>query len=1286
MTQFNFIQADGTQTTSSFSWKPVNYPIFVGNNHTNADVETSSVSPQSITLVPNFYKVELLNETDSVWYITTDSTGSVTPVSGSTLLTGSFCAVTWQPISSNYSSSTNTKITIQPIYGGYYYSGSFVLQDTLTYTTDSNGSLTVNLLPIQYKVTEWGNVKNTKYVIQPSGSVANVNTIMIQSSFVSVQITPQNQAQYSYPAAVTDLRYIQVGGAINSASFALSSSYATTSSVSLNSVSSSWAPFQVSSSYATTASYSNTSTSASWAPFQTSGSYATTSSYSNTSTSASNATSASFAVNSTNAVNASVASGVSNGSTANVSGFNGVGISSAIGPVVITPGSGGSISLSGPTTAQTINATAVTSSLFGTASVALNSLNTVSSSYANTSSVAINALKANVVSSSVATGIYAASGDVVLTSVGNGIKINSNSDATISSTSGNVTVTPAAFGSINLNGQVVASAVTSSLFGTASVALNTISSSYAKSASVAPNYIKKTGDNFNGTFNWGGIFSGGSGAEFNLSSGATGFTFGSEAGFNPDFQIQLLNTGLLGISTPSTTIYITGSVIASASLLGNVTGSLLGTSSYASTSLTSSYVSGSGVVNSFFANTITATAQNLTLSSSVNGSGTGGNPNIAAANGNFGSGTGGTVVLTGGNGSTAGGNITMTAGNGTAAAGGNITLIPGTGPFSTGSVMIKDSLSNPRIIVDNTGARITGSLFGSASFASNATSASWAPPIASNFAISASFASSSLTTSYANALVVNGTASFGMVNSYANNPNYAVTVTNKNSGSNSGGIYVYQESQVGDENHYPFAFGTGGNNKQWFVDNYGYERANGAIFGDSQGSVFATGSFASGVHVIGLGNSNPFEILSDNSQVTTLRFGKTDFTKLAYFGVRYDQGFVAYNYYNDFGTLTTPMLTINSNGNGGNGFIGINTANTCSARLHVIDTAEQLRLGNSSQSYFSTTVNSSGSATFNLVGTGSTFTFNQPVTASAFQGTASYSKTTATASFVNGRADLQAVAGSNPFQCEGTASIAGITKNFYVDNKGHCSIGVDQLGANTYSDNNDQAVLTLNFQSYNPGTNSLPIFQCKNRAGTIVAAISDQGTLLLGGQSSTATFPETSQISLQTNNSIIVGNSGTATGAGYIFFDRNGGGNFGEWYMANGFISIYNSFRGQDSLEVNSVTNNVNMVSSVSSPVYLATGSYLDVVSSNYTLANTDNGMLVSVGSGSKVTVTVPSGLSQGFACSLFQSGSGQLVVTGSGGTQILNRAGLSGSAGQWSIISLVQIQNNSYLLQGDLA
>ncbi len=83
-------------------------------------------------------------------------------------------------------------------------------------------------------------------------------------------------------------------------------------------------------------------------------------------------------------------------------------------------------------------------------------------------------------------------------------------------------------------------------------------------------------------------------------------------------------------------------------------------------------------------------------------------------------------------------------------------------------------------------------------------------------------------------------------------------------------------------------------------------------------------------------------------------------------------------------TTQTTVMTLDGAGNTGIGTV------TPAARLHLIRTTEQLRVGFDASNYFSTTIGSTGGVTFDAVGSGAGFTFSDSVnlrTGSATAGT-----------------------------------------------------------------------------------------------------------------------------------------------------------------------------------------------------------------------------------------------------------------------------------------------------------
>lgn len=92
----------------------------------------------------------------------------------------------------------------------------------------------------------------------------------------------------------------------------------------------------------------------------------------------------------------------------------------------------------------------------------------------------------------------------------------------------------------------------------------------------------------------------------------------------------------------------------------------------------------------------------------------------------------------------------------------------------------------------------------------------------------------------------------------------------------------------------------------------------------------------------------------------------------------------------------------------------------------------------------------------------------------------------------------------------------------------------------------------------------------------------------------------------------------------------------------------------------------------------------------SYTIAASDNGLVLRFTNAATITVTVPNSLSADFSCLVYQAGAGQVTfVAGSGATQE-QRQGLTKTAGQWAAVSVIGDSNAGsalvYVLSGDMA
>jgi len=97
----------------------------------------------------------------------------------------------------------------------------------------------------------------------------------------------------------------------------------------------------------------------------------------------------------------------------------------------------------------------------------------------------------------------------------------------------------------------------------------------------------------------------------------------------------------------------------------------------------------------------------------------------------------------------------------------------------------------------------------------------------------------------------------------------------------------------------------------------------------------------------------------------------------------------------------------------------------------------------------------------------------------------------------------------------------------------------------------------------------------------------------------------------------------------------------------------------------------------------------LELVTSSGTtrsLAEADNGKVIKLNNASGITVTIPSGLPIDFSCSLVQTSSGNVTITGASGVQLFTSSNTFSLAKRYSVAAVFAIENNQYVLTGDLA
>ena len=86
----------------------------------------------------------------------------------------------------------------------------------------------------------------------------------------------------------------------------------------------------------------------------------------------------------------------------------------------------------------------------------------------------------------------------------------------------------------------------------------------------------------------------------------------------------------------------------------------------------------------------------------------------------------------------------------------------------------------------------------------------------------------------------------------------------------------------------------------------------------------------------------------------------------------------------------------------------------------------------------------------------------------------------------------------------------------------------------------------------------------------------------------------------------------------------------------------------------------------------------------SYTLSSADRGKTLLFSSSATQDITCSSGLDVGYNCTFVQMGSGQLILSGASGVELLNRQSHTGSAGQYAAVSVIVVDTDKIIIAGD--
>ena len=84
-------------------------------------------------------------------------------------------------------------------------------------------------------------------------------------------------------------------------------------------------------------------------------------------------------------------------------------------------------------------------------------------------------------------------------------------------------------------------------------------------------------------------------------------------------------------------------------------------------------------------------------------------------------------------------------------------------------------------------------------------------------------------------------------------------------------------------------------------------------------------------------------------------------------------------------------------------------------------------------------------------------------------------------------------------------------------------------------------------------------------------------------------------------------------------------------------------------------------------------------------MQSSDNGKVLTFSNSNLLTVTIGTGLGNGFNCLIVQKAAGKVkIVHESGTSYIVNRSSEVYTKGQWAVISIINIGSEKYVVSGD--
>lgn len=100
----------------------------------------------------------------------------------------------------------------------------------------------------------------------------------------------------------------------------------------------------------------------------------------------------------------------------------------------------------------------------------------------------------------------------------------------------------------------------------------------------------------------------------------------------------------------------------------------------------------------------------------------------------------------------------------------------------------------------------------------------------------------------------------------------------------------------------------------------------------------------------------------------------------------------------------------------------------------------------------------------------------------------------------------------------------------------------------------------------------------------------------------------------------------------------------------------------------------------------LTNESWKPITATTHTLSAYENGFILETGADAPVSITVPSGLPQGFVCGISQGGTGQVTVVEGDGVTIIEPDDQFSTEKQYVLLTLISVAPDNFRLYGRTA